>query len=88
MANLQQPSFFGNTALLTNSAMSAMNNKAYAVERQILDMKAEMRAQEQAGRVISDNQRQEIQDLQAQLTLTRGQGQAQVQALGISRGAR
>ena len=25
-ANLQQPSFFGNTAMLSNSAMSAMNN--------------------------------------------------------------
>ena len=36
-ANLKQPSFFGNTALLTNAAMAAMNNKAYATERQLLD---------------------------------------------------
>ena len=52
-ANLKQPSFFGNTALLTNSAMAAMNNKAYALERQMLDQKAESQAQIAAGRDVT-----------------------------------
>ena len=52
-ANLKQPSFFGNTALLTNSAMAAMNNKAYSIERQLLDYTAEARAQLDVGRDVS-----------------------------------
>ena len=52
-ANLRLPSFFGNTALLTNSAMAAMNNKAYSIERQLLDYTAEARAQLDVGRDVS-----------------------------------
>eukprot|EP01048_Picozoa_sp_COSAG05_P022178 COSAG05_NODE_4339_length_1559_cov_9.341096_2_plen_233_part_00 len=47
-ANLKQPSFFGNTALLTNAAMAAMNNKAYALERQMLDNQSEAKALHQS----------------------------------------
>ena len=77
-ANLKQPNFFGNTALLTNAAMAAMNNKAYATERQLLDMQSEMRAQQQSGRQIADSTQQTIQALQNELALTRGMGQAAV----------
>jgi len=75
-ANLKQPSFFGNTALLTNAAMAAMNNKAYATERQLLDMKAEVSAQQQGGRQITDSTQQTIQALQNELAVTRALGQA------------
>eukprot|EP01048_Picozoa_sp_COSAG05_P001521 COSAG05_NODE_51_length_23916_cov_18.924931_14_plen_317_part_00 len=75
-ANLKQPSFFGNTALLTNAAMAAMNNKAYATERQLLDMKAEVSAQQQGGRQIADSTQQTIQALQNELAVTRALGQA------------
>ena len=34
---MSAPNFFGNTAMLSNAAMSAMNNKSYALERQIRD---------------------------------------------------
>ena len=49
-ANLQQPSFFGNTALLSNSAMAAMNNRTYALESQIRDNQSEIKAFIQAGK--------------------------------------
>ena len=75
-ANLKQASFFGNTALLTNAAMAAMNNKAYATERQLLDMKAEVSAQQQGGRQIADSTQQTIQALQNELAVTRALGQA------------
>ena len=75
-ANLRQPNFFGNTAMLTNAAMAAMNNKAYATERQLLDMKSQVSAQQQDGRQIADSQQQTIQALQNELAVTRAFGQA------------
>ena len=75
-ANLKQPSFFGNTALLTNSAMAAMNNKAYALERQMLDQKAESQAQIAAGRDVNPQSQALIEGLQREVTLTRALGQA------------
>eukprot|EP01048_Picozoa_sp_COSAG05_P019665 COSAG05_NODE_3142_length_2290_cov_1.530351_2_plen_377_part_00 len=76
-ANLKQPSFFGNTNLLTNAAMAAMNNKAYALERQMLDNQAEVKALQNRGGNTESLQR-ENELLQQQLQLTRGLGQAAV----------
>ena len=46
---MSAPNFFGNTAMLTNAAMSAMNNKSYALEQQIRDNQSEIKAFIQAG---------------------------------------
>ena len=74
-ANLRLPSFYGNTALLTNSAMAAMNNKAYSIERQLLDYTAEARAQLDVGRDVSQRTQAQIDDLQRELEMTRALAQ-------------
>ena len=74
-ANLRLPSFYGNTALLTNSAMAAMNNKAYSIERQLLDYTAEARAQLDVGRDVSQRTQAQIDDLQRDLEMTRAMAQ-------------
>ena len=74
-ANLQQPSFFGNTAMLSNSAMSAMNNKAYALERQMLDHQAETRAQANAGRAHNQRSEDQLNLLAYELDRTRALAQ-------------
>ena len=78
-ANLQQPSFFGNTALLSNSAMAAMNNRTYALESQIRDNQSEIKAFIQAGKandarvqLLEADNTSLVNDLQQ--TRTRGQG--------------
>jgi hypothetical protein len=43
-ANLQKPSFFGNTALLSNAAMSQINNQKYDTEQRLRDQAAELKA--------------------------------------------
>ena len=73
-ANLRQPNFFGNTAMLTNAAMAAMNNKSYALERQIRDNQSHIQASLQAGR--GDN---------AQVRQLQQQNQALLQDLGQTR---
>jgi hypothetical protein len=80
-ANLQQPSFFGNTALLTNSAMSAMNNRTYALESQIRDNQSEIKAFIKAGKTGDPRLRQLETDNatlvnELQETRTRGQGES------------
>ena len=60
--NMQQPSFFGNTALLGNSAMAAMNNQRYALESQLRDSQAELSASQRSGRAHAAH----IQALQQQ----------------------
>ena len=81
-ANLKDPSFFGNTALLSNAAMAAMNNKAYALENQMREHTSEVRALQMAGQGESQ-QVQALQDansaLHKQLELTQGLGSAAYQ---------
>ena len=81
-SNLRNPNFFGNTALLSNAAMAAMNNKAYALENQMREHTAEVKALKMAG-LGESQQVKALQDvnegLQQQLQLTRGMGQAAYQ---------
>ena len=81
-ANLRNPSFFGNTALLSNAAMANMNNKAYALENQMREHTAEVKALQMAGQGESQ-QVQALQDantaLHKQLELTQGLGSAAYQ---------
>ena len=64
---MSAPNFFGNTAMLSNAAMSAMNNKSYALERQIRDNQSEIKAFIQAGRGDNAQVRQLQGDNQALL---------------------
>ena len=64
---MSAPNFFGNTAMLSNAAMSAMNNKSYALERQIRDNQSEIKASLQAGRGDNAQVRQLQGDNQALL---------------------
>eukprot|EP01048_Picozoa_sp_COSAG05_P020839 COSAG05_NODE_3664_length_1919_cov_13.108523_3_plen_165_part_00 len=80
-ANLQQPSFFGNTALLSNSAMAAMNNRTFALESQIRDNQSEIKAFIQAGkandarvRLLEADNTTLVNELQE--TRTRGLGES------------
>ena len=81
-ANLKDPSFFGNTAMLSNSAMANMNNKAYALENQMREHTAEVKALQMAGQGESQ-QVKALQDvtagLEQQLQLTQRLGQAAYQ---------
>jgi hypothetical protein len=72
-ANLKDPSFFGNTALLSNAAMAAMNNKAYALERQMLDSAAELNARVRAGDQTVGQLQEQVNDQQQELDYTRQQ---------------
>ena len=81
---MSSSNFFGNTAMLSNAAMAAMNNKSYALERQIRDNQAEIKAFINAGR--GDDARiqqlqQQNQTLLGDLEVTQRQGRRDEQQL-------
>lgn len=82
-SNLQNPTFFGNVAQLSNSAMSAMNNRTYAIERELLNSRAELNAKLRAGNQNTRALERAVNTLEAELQQARQQFRQPRQA-GVS----
>jgi hypothetical protein len=76
-ANLKQPSFFGNTALLSNAAQAQINNQKYETERELRDLQSEVRAIANAPPRAQQQHAQQIAGLQNQIAGLQQQQQQQ-----------
>jgi uncharacterized protein YjbJ (UPF0337 family) len=76
-ANLRQPSFFGNTAMLSNAAMAQINNQKYETERRLFTHEAELRAIQNAPARSQQQQAPQIAALQKQIAGLQDQQQQQ-----------
>jgi hypothetical protein len=76
-ANLRQPSFFGNTAMLSNAAMAQINNQKYETERRLFAHEAELKAIQNAPARAQQQQAPQIAALQQQIAGLQEQQQQQ-----------
>jgi hypothetical protein len=76
-ANLRQPSFFGNTAMLSNAAMAQINNQKYETERRLFTHEAELKAIQNAPARSQQQQAPQIAALQKQIAGLQEQQQQQ-----------
>eukprot|EP01048_Picozoa_sp_COSAG05_P015357 COSAG05_NODE_1844_length_3977_cov_2.730015_3_plen_153_part_00 len=61
MQNLSNPVFFGNSGMLSNAAMAAMNNRTYAIERDTNQKLAQLRGLQDARGAQNDERVAQLQ---------------------------